>query len=492
MSKVKRILAVALAMAMVMAMSMASFAAPSGSVTVNLPDGATDATVTYKQIIVEDRTSDLGWKFASAEIERAFVDAYRGDADMTAHDVIAALIETGRLENVANANVSAGTINDSEALARSLAGVENMADEAVEGHAFTPTSIGLYVIRVAKDGYTFIPMSAYVGTDFTGLTVTAKGSKDQITKVVEQNGQTVSQGDVVTYTVTAQYPYYSADATDTKFRIIDTVVNGTVMDTESYPVTVKIGGTQVAAGYTKDISADADGNSVLTVDFAYDAQYAGRQVEISYSVTVGDVSSANPLRNTARSEIETGATQYVVESNPVTFEVTKTDADTGQTLAGAEFTLYVEVAQGTEGAVELRYKGPEDEEEKTVYGKAVTTQATGSDGRTTFDGLDAQKTYYVAETKAPEGYSLNTTVYKLDRDTGSDTANETTLVEGGVKTITTTYHFGNFTDQTVTDTKLSALPSTGGAGIIVFTIIGCVIMIGAAAMFFLSGRKKEE
>ena len=39
------------------------------------------------------------------------------------------------------------------------------------------------------------------------------------------------------------------------------------------------------------------------------------------------------------------------------------------------------------------------------------------------------------------------------------------------------------------DTKLSALPSTGGMGTTLFTIAGCVIMISAAGLFFATRKK---
>ena len=42
------------------------------------------------------------------------------------------------------------------------------------------------------------------------------------------------------------------------------------------------------------------------------------------------------------------------------------------------------------------------------------------------------------------------------------------------------------------DTKLSALPSTGGIGTTIFTIAGCVIMIAAAGLFFASRKKSDN
>ena len=46
---------------------------------------------------------------------------------------------------------------------------------------------------------------------------------------------------------------------------------------------------------------------------------------------------------------------------------------------------------------------------------------------------------------------------------------------------------GNFVN-----TKLSALPSTGGIGTTIFTIAGCAIMIAAAGFFFASRKKANR
>ena len=44
----------------------------------------------------------------------------------------------------------------------------------------------------------------------------------------------------------------------------------------------------------------------------------------------------------------------------------------------------------------------------------------------------------------------------------------------------------------IKNTQLSTLPSTGGMGTYLFTIIGVVVMAGAAGAFFISRRKGSE
>ena len=128
----------------------------------------------------------------------------------------------------------------------------------------------------------------------------------------------------------------------------------------------------------------------------------------------------------------------------------------------------------------------------TVYGIPVgNVIKTGANGEASVNNLDAQATYYVKETKAPNGYSLNDFAYQL---TGADVkaAGTTTETEGKVTYTVQTYTYTNFADITVKDSKLSALPSTGGIGTTIFTIVGCGIMIAAAGLFFASRRKENR
>lgn len=470
MGKWKKVLATALTFAMTLTMGLTSFAADGdGKITVTAPEGA---TITSDKIVEEDRTSIYGWKFVD-KYETDFVNAYLNGEEGDADTVIADLIRLGKLENL-NQHAIAGTVNGSEALGRALEAVQD--DLVASSAEITPDGIGLYAIKAAKEGHTFIPMSVYVGTGFTGVTVIAKGAKDQITKVVDESGQSVSKGDKIPYTVSTEYPYYSENAENKLFTITDTLQNASFENDMN--LRVSIGGNQVDTGYEVTVNK---AKNVLTIEFTYDAQYAGKSVVISYQATVGDVSSEKPMKNKATSTIATGATEYEVESDTVRFEVTKVDADNmDQRLAGAVFTLY---EADTEGNITLKYNGKD-----VKVKKVADSAATDENGKTVFDGLDAQKTYYVKETKAPEGYSLNDTVYLL---TGAE-ANNPEVTEskvGNVTTVKTKYTFTDFGGQTVKDTTLSSLPSTGGIGTTIFTIAGCITMV-AAVLLFLALRRK--
>ena len=106
----------------------------------------------------------------------------------------------------------------------------------------------------------------------------------------------------------------------------------------------------------------------------------------------------------------------------------------------------------------------------------ATEVKTDNSGSLTVKGLDVEKNgieYFFKEVTAPSGYSLT------DQD-----ASAILKVETATDIISTNTH--------MIDTKLSSLPSTGGMGTYLFTIIGVVVMAGAAGAFFISRRKGSE
>ena len=91
-------------------------------------------------------------------------------------------------------------------------------------------------------------------------------------------------------------------------------------------------------------------------------------------------------------------------------------------------------------------------------------------------GLDESK-YLLTEIQAPNGYSGGVTK-EVTIDVNED---------GNASVVT----YGGGTSNII-NTKLSALPSTGGIGTTIFTIGGCVIMIAAAGLFFATRKKAEK
>lgn len=468
MKKMKKLFAVLLTLAMVLGMSMTSFAADETTNATVKISGADGATLTYVQIVEPDRDSEDGWKIVPG-FEKAFTDA--------------GLTIKNLLQDTPDTNAAQGKITSNTKLSTLLESLRSSATTTITGNQFTATKGGVYLIIADKEGWTYAPMLAYVPVDSTAnVNVTAKGEENQVRKEISSDGQSVAAGDIVKYTVNANYPFYSSNYEDVLFKVTDTLTNANFLIDDSHPVTVTIDGAPAAS--TDYIVSDSNGSDTLTVNFNYDYNKAGTNVEITYYATVSNsVSSKSPLKNKVTSETASThngtptKTEYIVVSTPVKATIKKVDlTDSKITLEDAVFELH-----------------------RVVNGKdtVVATATTDDKGIATFDGLDAQDTtYYIVETHAPSGYKIDGIEHHLSGATANKpTINTVKDSKTKITTITTTYTFTDFGDKgitTITNTKLSALPSTGGIGTTIFTIAGCVIMIAAAGLFFASRKKSDN
>lgn len=153
-------------------------------------------------------------------------------------------------------------------------------------------------------------------------------------------------------------------------------------------------------------------------------------------------------------------------------------------LAGAGF----EVRKDSERSTALNFKKTAEGEYLYVEapitngeGNVITTTeiVTNTNGTVKIKGLDIG-TYYFKEITAPKGYSVRQDSVNATLEVTADNGKDG--VASKVLTATTE----------MKDTKLNSLPSTGGMGTYLFTIIGVVVMAGAAGAFFISRRKGSE
>ena len=493
MKKMRKIFAVLLTLAMVLAMSIPTFAAGAkANITLSGDTLTKDTTIKYVQIVEPDTTgSTLGWKFSNDTIANAFIDAFKvNDASVkTADDAISKLIDLH-----ADTNAATGTINTSSELGaalyslKALATREDNISTTTDGVPSAITDLdkaGLYLVTASATGYTYLPMLAYIQDNGLGnlvdASLTVKGSKNKVTKVIDSNeSQSVSVGDEIGYTVTAEYPYYSADATNKTFTATDTLTNATFKENS---LEIKVAGVDTALVPNTDYTVNEYKDTAsLQIAFIYNPDYAGKTVTIKYTAIVG--AGEGNVSNKIESNFDTDGDS--VTSAKVNFKVIK-EGKENKKLPGAEFTLYeyseVEKEEYTkvENASVIVAGNEDTSGTKDIWVKQVgATQVTNNDGETTFVGLDAQKTYCVQETNAPTGYKIQKDYHVL---TGADS----TTVEGSK-----VYTFNNFDDVTVTDENLSALPSTGGIGTTIFTIAGCLIMVAAAGLFFASRKRTNK
>lgn len=381
--------------------------------------------------------------------------------------------------------------------------LEKVGDETVTNGivTFNNLEIGAYYVYAHSENTTYNPMgeAVYAYDETTGLmkpadkTIDAKGSKYTLTKAFTGGTdgtttyQVVERGQKVPFTITATFPSYDKDVTDRAFQITDEPTGMKVTG-----VTVKVGDKKLTADtdYTlvgvNDDGSDGDAITLpaaekqkVRVRFSTNCigtenAYAGQTVTVEVEAQITD---ADTFANTASSDKGSNTTEVNGKLGSIT--INKYDENYGKAnvtsklLAGAEFSI------APNGGEEIKFVYVGKKEGVSVYKKATpeeiadtnTTKVTNivaEDGVVVAKGLD-DGVYQIVEKKAPAGYSV------VDVDNA-------TIANGNNPAVTVN----------VSDTKLHSLPHTGGMGTYLFTIIGVVVMAGAAGAFFISRRKGSE
>lgn len=363
----------------------------------------------------------------------------------------------------------------------------------------------------------------------------------------------VAVGDTVSFTVTTCIPTYTTNFTDPVFKITDTLTDGLTLVQNS--IEVAVGDYELTSDdYTVTPNDANDGYVVeFSESFLYKVS-GGPDVTITYKATVTSdapqqvnemdntvtlIFSNDPTDSQSQGTLtdktrhytfdidgnvfgggaEPGETKEVekvgLDSNgdPI-YEITTTQYPDGlpvgeNPLADAEFELRAETADGT--ALKFNEEGVLD----PINGTTVVKSE--ADGSITMKGLD-EGTYYLVETKAPTGYTPDPNPKKIvieatyvpDADNNMvlasykitiDDENTSTYIvkndaEGYPIELTDkenaeiTANEGNVTSLFV-NKKLGILPSTGGAGIYFYIVVGGAVA-GVSAYLIRKTRKEEK
>ena len=478
MSKVKRILSVIMAMVMVLAMSVPTFAAgENATITLKRFDKANK--VEYMQIIQKDETKTSGWAFTNGA-GKCFTEAFElTDSEDAQQQVIWGLIKYNDNSVKLPTGVTAVTATAAKIdLALSKVAALTGFTVAKNKESIEVNAAGVYAIKAEETGFTYKTATAYVGfgepyPTLTGAEVTAKKSPTSVDKIVVDDDHVVAIGDIVTYTIEAYVPFIDAANTDNRtFTITDKITGADYYLAGPKSVNnVTMVGKDGQVG-TIVVNEDGKGFTIDLSELVADTSNpnAGKKITVTYTAKVKELT----VENTAGSH--TADATYGGNNVPVklfTGEITLLkygDSDEANVLKDAEF----EVSKD-EAATPLKFKlqengnyiyAPDAEDARTVV-------KTNAEGKIVVEGLNVG-TYHFKETKAPEGYSINTD--------GKDI----TLTQTGVATAIVK------ASGKLNDTKLNALPSTGGIGTTIFTIGGCAIMIVAAGLFFATRRKTQK
>lgn len=331
-------------------------------------------------------------------------------------------------------------------------------------------------------------------------------------------------GDTVTYQLTSKVPDMTGYTSYT-FKFTDTLSKG--LDLKEV-LSVKVGNTTLTAkksGANTYALAYDKTNRILTVtlnDF-YNSykEHVGETITVVYTATLNKdaVIGMNPNTNKAELEFsnkpgtdETGKSEpSIVNAHTFDFTIFKyylkdqKNQNDKTALAGAEFELYKANTEGT--AADTNAKINIIDENNGVYRQATPEEASTAgftsakivsdeDGKVLVKGLKAG-TYYLKETKAPDGYN------KLLSDIKIEIKAKYNDATGELESYSVIYTYnGNSTTVTNKDKATSPevpvenktgaqLPSTGSKGALMVTLAG-IVLFGALTASKVFGKKKAK
>ena len=284
-------------------------------------------------------------------------------------------------------------------------------------------------------------------------------------------GQTVNFKSTITAQAGAEnYVFHDTMSAGLTYTgVTGITLNDTAVDASNYTV--------VTAGLTDGCTFEVH----FTQAFC-DTLKANDQIVISYTATLNEnaviAGEGNP--NTSKvSYGDSSNTKYTPDSQTKTYtwdvDVFKytMNGETETALAGATFTLSKN-ADGSNPIALVSEGNNVYRVAKTGETGTVTEITTDTTGKFTIKGLDAD-TYYLTETKAPDGYN------KL--------AGPVTIVIGENGVVNGTTEAPQGVDEVKVLNQTGAeLPSTGGMGTTIFYVVGAVLMIGAGVLLVTRRR----
>lgn len=472
MRKMKKLASLMLALVMVFSMAMTVTAAKGtntndGKITINNAVKGQTYTI-YEILQLESYDTDKNaYSYKATDAWKNFIES----ADIK--DVYVIVDANGYVTWKTGASAS-----DFAALAKEYAkkldsnqGQKEATSGTVE---FTGLNLGYYLVDST--------LGTVCSLDTTNpeVTIEEKNGEPTVDKNVKENSNDTwgkkndaSVGDTVYFETTINV----VDGQPKNYVLHDKMSEGLTFNSES--VEVKVNGTKITGGYTLKTEGITD-ECTFEITFADGTLKPNDVVTVTYSAVLNEKAVIYDNANTNDTKLDygdNGTTEWVqTKTYTYKFDLVKTDTN-NKVLTGAEFKLYDAETGGNEIALVKESDGGyrvATSAEKSASGfEAAVIEA----GKVTIKGLDAG-TYWLEETKAPEGYNkLSGRVEVKIEDKNLDaTVDAGTWTAGGVKV------------ENKTGTEL---PSTGGMGTTIFYVLGSILVIGAAVLLITRKRMSK-
>ena len=554
MRKVKKLLGLLLAAVMVLAMGVPTFAA-SGSYTLTISGASDGHTYEAYQIFAGDLSENeqtlSNVKWGDGVNGEALLAALKGTEEeptayqtcMTAADVAKVLesYENNSSEMKAFADIAG------QHLTKTTSGTASAYNEDSKSYTISGLAAGYYLVKDKDDS---VPgTDAY--TDFIlkvvqNTTVTPKSDVPTVEKKVQEDDKYNQDGgygngyndvadwnigDAVPFKLIGTLPTNFADYDTYQYIFHDTLSAGLSLNQDTihvYMASDKAGtkDKKELHGYTVNVPGTEEENQCsFEVAFAdlTNSETVGEEVTankyiiVEYTATLNKDAEIGLPGNPNRVYLEfsnnpnsggEGDTGKTPEDKVIVFtyelDATKVEGgdgeNAGKKLKDAEFKLYDANGKYVIVDDEGKVTGWADNEE------GGSTLKSGEDGLFKVIGLD-DGSYYLKETKAPDGYNMITDPIKIEIKATTVNDQEWTAMEGPSDALTALeikVTVGSTTTSGTGDTesgivatdiennKGAELPETGGMGTTIFYVLGAILVLGAGGLLIARRRTDPE
>ena len=511
MKRIKKLAAAMLTAIMMMTMTVTAYAAGNCTLTVNVKSGEGVPTQTLKdQTINLYKLFDVTTSTSGETTNYAYTvnDTYKdtlaealGIANTSTNDQFVKAVSGLKTETKDEVQKFANDFT-AEALKKSLTATTNSGKLGnVNSYEFTGLDAGYYLVYVTGGKEI---QSSLVTVDKDANTVNLKTEAPSITKTADND--TVSIGQVVKYTVTgsipdttgySEYVYKIHDELSTGLDFVNDE-NGTALEAGATTVNVKVAFTDagVTAVGTAPTTATLDkgNNRKMSLDLSTwvrdNQANKGKKITVTYYAKVNKGAVVTE-KNKAQLEYgnKPGETTTTTPSEAKTptypLDILKKKSGTDEKLAGAKFSLYKTKDDADKGQNAITVSGNKGnyvvDSTSSVTEFESVNDIAGKGYNLRVNGL-AEGTYYLVETKAPDGFNKLTApvVIKITKSSDADVNNWTISKDNA-----------NEEDKIIDieNSTGSLLPSTGGAGVIVFAGVAILLVFGVAVSFIRDKRK---
>lgn len=396
---------------------------------------------------------------------------------------------------------------------------------------------GYYLVRVsttATNSYVYTPVSIFVRRIGDKLEVYAAGSDTKLTAPYTVNmkraaapsvakhvkdqeaavsdyaaSNTAAVGDTVSFRVAVIIPDYTDVSVKlTELILHDTLTNMSYVDGSAKVYSDENCTNNQTAAYLESATSDTytSGTQTLTIQLKPAAIGNNKTVYVYYEAVVQKEAAAsdqsfNEVYLTSKNSVEPTVDRTSPSDGTKTYsfalKLNKVKEDGTTPLDGASFTVYKDAA----GTKKVMFTKAEGYYYPDAAGTVDAVPATG--GTFLIKGLDATS-YWLKETTVPIGYYEPAGMFKVTLTANNNgvlqatssfeavnAASDSSLIVG-TPSITQSNASATTGDQYnvgLKNSNVPILPTTGGMGTMLFTVLGVILMALAAGLFFFRRRK---